>query len=133
MYLYKSWYSSWGFWTQYRSNNFKFQTQYGDLEDKLVLDAGCGPGNLSIGASLLGAGSVTAVDIDNDALEVFKGNVNEMEVPNVDALQCDFLNENSCRYSILKSLRVNCWYLNYWYLYQPIYNNCKPFIWLPFW
>lgn len=86
---------------------YTIQTQYGDLEDKLVLDAGCGPGTLSIGASLLGAGSVTAVDIDSDALEVFKGNINYMEISNIDALQCDFLSANSCRYSILKSLRDN--------------------------
>ena len=62
-----------------------------------MLDAGCGPGIWGIGAALLGASVVTAVDIDEDALEVFKENVEEMEVTNIDAVQCDFLDSRVCR------------------------------------
>lgn len=36
-----------------------------DMKDKSVLDAGCGTGILAIFAELLGAGSITAVDIDD--------------------------------------------------------------------
>lgn len=38
-----------------------------DLTGKTVLDMGCGSGILGIGTALLGAGSVTAVDIDENA------------------------------------------------------------------
>lgn len=77
---------------------YTIQTQFGDLEDKLILDAGCGPGNLSIGAVLLGAGFVTSVEIDADALEVFQENIQEMEIENIDIVQCDFLSESYFRW-----------------------------------
>lgn len=67
------------------------QTQYGALEDKIVLDAGCGPGILGIGASLLGASAITGLDIDRNALEVFRNNIDEVDVTNVDIIQSDFL------------------------------------------
>lgn len=44
-------------------------------EGDAVLDVGCGSGILSIGAALLGAGEVLAVDIDPEAVEVSKENV----------------------------------------------------------
>ncbi|XP_048479543.1 rRNA N6-adenosine-methyltransferase Mettl5 [Plutella xylostella] len=70
---------------------YTIQTQYEGIEDKLVLDAGCGPGMLGLGAAMLAAGAVTAVDIDPDVLTTFRENVEEMEIANVDAVQCDFL------------------------------------------
>ncbi|XP_053625179.1 rRNA N6-adenosine-methyltransferase METTL5 [Plodia interpunctella] len=76
---------------------YTIQTQYDGIENKLILDAGCGPGRLGLGAAMLGAGAVTAVDIDDDALEVFTENVADMEIANVDVLQCDFLNTGFCR------------------------------------
>ncbi|XP_037295365.1 rRNA N6-adenosine-methyltransferase METTL5-like [Manduca sexta] len=76
---------------------YTIQTQYGDIEDKLILDAGCGPGILGIGASLLGAGCVTAVDVDHDALDILHDNKKEMELTNIDAIQCDFLTQ-TCRW-----------------------------------
>lgn len=76
---------------------YTIQTQFESIEDKLVLDAGCGPGSLTVGAALMGAAAVTAVDIDCDALEVFRHNADEMEITNVDAVQCDFLESNFCR------------------------------------
>ncbi|KOB69332.1 Methyltransferase [Operophtera brumata] len=66
---------------------YTIQTQYEDIEGNLILDAGCGPGALSIGAALLGAATVLSVEIDGPALEVFKENIEEIEVMNVDALQ----------------------------------------------
>ncbi|XP_041977080.1 rRNA N6-adenosine-methyltransferase METTL5 [Aricia agestis] len=73
------------------------QTQFNALEDKAVLDAGCGPGMLALGASLLGAGAVTAIDIDEDVLETLQENIDEMEVTNIDIIQCDFLKSNIFR------------------------------------
>jgi len=46
----------------------------GDIEGKTVLDLGCGTGILAIGAALLGAASVTGVDIDERALVVARKN-----------------------------------------------------------
>ncbi len=46
----------------------------GDIDGKRVCDLGCGTGVLAIGAALLGAGSVVAVDIDDGALAVAQKN-----------------------------------------------------------
>ena len=46
----------------------------GDIAGKDVADLGCGTGIFAIGARLLGASSVTAYDIDGDALTVAREN-----------------------------------------------------------
>ncbi|XP_063821963.1 rRNA N6-adenosine-methyltransferase METTL5 [Ostrinia nubilalis] len=76
---------------------YSIQTQFDALEGKLVLDAGCGPGTLGIGAALMGAAAITAMDIDEGALEVFQENVDDMEITNIEAVQCDFLNADIFR------------------------------------
>ena len=48
---------------------------FGDLEDKLIADLGCGCGVLSIGSVMLGAGAVIGFDIDSDALDQFSQNI----------------------------------------------------------
>ena len=53
------------------------QTSYGGLDDRIVADLGCGAGVLSIGARLLGARAVIGFDIDPDAIEVAKRNLEE--------------------------------------------------------
>ncbi|XP_049867579.1 rRNA N6-adenosine-methyltransferase Mettl5 [Pectinophora gossypiella] len=70
---------------------YTIQTQFDALDEKLVLDAGCGPGALSIGAALLGATVVTAVEVDGDVIQIFKDNVDELEATNIDAVLGDFL------------------------------------------
>lgn len=47
----------------------------GDIEGKVVYDLGCGSGRLAIGALLLGAKEVVAVDIDDKALDVAEKNM----------------------------------------------------------
>jgi putative methylase len=42
----------------------------GDIENKKVLDLGCGVGIFAIGAKLLGADKVIAMDIDEKAIEI---------------------------------------------------------------
>jgi putative methylase len=46
----------------------------GDIGGRRVLDLGCGTGIIAIGAALLGAESVTGVDIDEGALVVARQN-----------------------------------------------------------
>ena len=52
----------------------------GDVAGKKVLDAGCGTGMFAIGAKLLGAGEVIALDLDEAALGVAMGNANALGV-----------------------------------------------------
>ena len=51
------------------------QTSYGGLENRFVADLGCGTGVFSVGARLLGAKAVIGFDIDPDAIEVAKRNL----------------------------------------------------------
>ncbi|ASI99250.1 METTL5 family protein [Thermococcus celer] len=47
----------------------------GDIEGKVIADLGAGTGVLTIGACLLGAGRVYAVEVDGAAIEVLRRNV----------------------------------------------------------
>jgi putative methylase len=51
----------------------------GDIEGKRVCDLGSGTGVLAIGASLLGAESVTGIEIDDRAIEVARRNAALLE------------------------------------------------------
>ena len=42
----------------------------GDIEDKNILDLGCGTGVFAIGSALMGANSSIGVDIDEDSIEL---------------------------------------------------------------
>lgn len=44
----------------------------GDIEDKNVVDMGCGTGILAIGAALMGAKKVIGIDIDPEAIAIAK-------------------------------------------------------------
>ena len=46
----------------------------GDIEDKRVIDLGCGTGIFSIGACMLGAKDVSGTDIDNDVIAIAREN-----------------------------------------------------------
>lgn len=68
---------------------YTMQASYGDVEGKLVADLGCGCGALSLGAAMLGAGTVVGYDVDPDALEVWRANCDEMEIDACEAVLCD--------------------------------------------
>jgi len=78
---------------------FAIQSKYGDLENKIVADLGCGSGMLSIGPFLLGAQLTVGFDIDLDALNILQRNVNEMEIVGVECVACD----------VLQNLRESKW------------------------
>jgi putative methylase len=67
----------------------------GDIEEKTVLDLGCGTGILAIGAALLGAGAVTGIEIDKDALTVAQENAALLNVE-VEFIGAD-VRESWCR------------------------------------
>jgi len=68
------------------------ESSYNDIEDKLVADLGCGCGILTFGSSLLGSGFSVGFDIDPDALDIFKQNMDDLEIDCCEAVQCDVLN-----------------------------------------
>uniref|UniRef100_A0A1B0CDI9 Rna methylase n=1 Tax=Lutzomyia longipalpis TaxID=7200 RepID=A0A1B0CDI9_LUTLO len=78
---------------------YEIQSQFGDLEGKIVADLGCGSGMLSIGAFLLGATHTVGFEIDPDASSIFVENVKEMEIPSVDCVHCDVLRLPETRFS----------------------------------
>ncbi|MHA1832231.1 MAG: METTL5 family protein, partial [Candidatus Helarchaeota archaeon] len=51
---------------------------FGDIQDKILIDLGCGTGILSIGAALLGAKKVYAVDLDRNAILIGKNNAKKL-------------------------------------------------------
>jgi putative methylase len=67
----------------------------GDIEGKRVCDLGCGTGVLAIGAALLGAASVTGIDIDERALAIARENANLLDA-DVAFLAAD-VREGVCR------------------------------------
>lgn len=52
----------------------------GDVFDKDVIDLGCGTGMFAAGASVMGAASVTAVDVDETAVEAARQFAEEFEL-----------------------------------------------------
>lgn len=97
---------------------YEIQVKHGDIEGKLVADLGCGCGMLSIGAFLLGAQLTIGLEIDPDAVKVnlcdlyetkrnkyfyisqiFRGNIEEMELPGVDCIQCNVLRDVDARWN----------------------------------
>lgn len=50
----------------------------GDIQDKKVVELGCGNGIFAIGAKLLGAKHVVGVDLDNNAVEVAEENTKRL-------------------------------------------------------
>jgi putative methylase len=51
----------------------------GDIENKSVLDLGCGSGILGLGAGLLGASPISMIDKDSSALAIAKNNQSKLE------------------------------------------------------
>ncbi|KAK3913513.1 rRNA N6-adenosine-methyltransferase METTL5 [Frankliniella fusca] len=68
---------------------YTMQATYRDVEGKLIADLGCGCGALSLGAAMLGAGTVVGYDVDPDALEIWSANCGEMEITTCEAVLCD--------------------------------------------
>uniref|UniRef100_A0A7S1SMY4 Methyltransferase small domain-containing protein n=1 Tax=Tetraselmis chuii TaxID=63592 RepID=A0A7S1SMY4_9CHLO len=66
---------------------FEVENRFGELDGCSVLDLGCGTAMLSIGAVIMGAAHVVAIDVDEDALTVAQRNVSQWE----DDMPIDFV------------------------------------------
>jgi putative methylase len=61
----------------------------GDIEDKVILDAGCGTGRFGIGSLILGAKFVYFIDIDKEALNILKENLKLFKFKNYKIINKD--------------------------------------------
>ena len=61
----------------------------GEVEDKRVLDLGCGTGRFAVAAALLGARQVLCLDIDIDAIKQVQELLREVDLPAIDLLVAD--------------------------------------------
>jgi len=74
---------------------FSMSNTFEDVENKVVMDLGCGTGILAIAATLMDANFAIGVDIDSDALEIARSNSEEMEVEDrMDFILADVNNFN---------------------------------------
>ena len=61
-----------------------------NLKDSIIADLGCGTGILGIAAALCGCENIFLFDIDNDALDIAKQNIQELNLENnIQIIQAD--------------------------------------------
>ena len=65
----------------------------GDIEDKKVMDLGCGCGIFAIGAALLGANNVIGMDVDEKAIEIAREYAQNLDM-DVDFRVCEIKDFN---------------------------------------
>ncbi len=61
----------------------------GDIENRNILDLGCGTGIFAIGTALMGANSSIGVDIDDDSINLAQEVSNKLNLDNVDFIVSD--------------------------------------------
>ena len=66
----------------------------GDVENKKILDLGCGTGIFTFASSLMGANSVVGVDIDEDSIDLALEIYNKFDVDNVKFIVSDISDFN---------------------------------------
>lgn len=73
-----------------------------DIRGCHVIDLGCGPGVLAIGAALMGATCVTGIDLDRSSLQVAHRNAEALGVADsIEFVQADVVELSSTRHAAL--------------------------------
>ena len=62
--------------------------QFGDIENKRIIDLGCGTGIFSVGAYVAGAKEIIGIDVDENAIKISK------EFANKNNLNIDYITKN---------------------------------------
>lgn len=65
-----------------------------DIEGKSVTDLGAGTGLLSIGCSIFGADIVNSYEIDDNAINIFKENIQELEIDDIEIIKHDITSDD---------------------------------------
>ena len=61
----------------------------GDIENKNIVDLGCGTGVFAIGSALMGANSALGIDIDEDSIEIARKTSSDFGINNIAFECCD--------------------------------------------
>ena len=61
----------------------------GDVENKNIVDLGCGTGIFAIGCALMGAYSSVGIDIDEDSIKLAREVSGKLKLDNVEFIDCD--------------------------------------------
>ena len=82
-----------------------------DLEGNLMVDLGCGTGNLSIAGAILGASHIIGVDTDPDALKICKRNIQSLVLQDrISLLEVDVLADDFVKHLQKKIKKVKAEY-----------------------
>ena len=68
----------------------------GDVENKNIVDLGCGTGIFAIGSSLLGANSSIGIDIDEDSIELARHSSDKLNASEIKFIVSDINDLDEC-------------------------------------
>ena len=68
----------------------------GDIQNKNILDLGCGTGIFTIASALMGANSAWGVDVDEDSIQLARQVSNNLELDNVNYILSDVCDFDNC-------------------------------------
>ena len=71
----------------------------GDIENKNILDLGCGSGMFTIASALMGANIACGVDVDEDSINVTDETSRKLKLENVNYILSD-IDEFNCSYEV---------------------------------
>ncbi len=71
----------------------------GDIENKNILDLGCGSGIFTIASALMGANIACGVDVDDDSIQLASMTSQKLKLDNVDCILSD-VSEFNCDFDV---------------------------------
>jgi putative methylase len=81
--------------------------EFNDIKNKLIFDLGAGTGRLSIASALLNAHMVIGIDLDWEALMIFRKNINTLDLDDlIFPICCDVYNFEIEKSMLSKNLKI---------------------------